>query len=375
MQPSDLKNLTVAIVGAGYGGAAAAKALSLLGVDVTVYEQAREIREVGAGIGLRPATVDRFRRWGMFDQIAAATSASDAFEILTGEGHVIMKEEWPGIDDFEVRTKTHLIHRGDFIETLVAALPEGVLQVGRKVTGIEDRGDRATLTFSDGETVTADLVIAADGIKSAIREQLFTAAQPVFAGEHAYRIVIDADDAHGLVVDDNLRMYIGHGTKVYFLPLRHRGQVSFDITTLHHDSAWAPTITRDELVATVQGFDERIVRITEELDMDALVNRACYDIDAVEQWHTDAVVLLGDAAHAMLHHQGQGANSAIMDAGAIADALQEAGSVKEALALYQSRRKPETDKLQAISRQGWSEDELSEVFPGQRPESQQAAAR
>jgi salicylate hydroxylase len=151
--------------------------------------------------------------------------------------------------------------------------------------------------------------------------------------------------------------------------------VSFDITTLHHDSAWAPTITRDELVATVQGFDERIVRITEELDMDALVNRACYDIDPVERWHTDAVVLLGDAAHAMLHHQGQGANSAIMDAGAIADALQDAGSVKEALALYQSRRKPETDKLQAISRQGWSEDELSEVFPGQRPESQQAATR
>ncbi|MGC5075496.1 FAD-dependent oxidoreductase [Agrococcus sp. DT81.2] len=375
MQPSDLKNLTVAIVGAGYGGAAAAKALSLLGVNVTVYEQAREIREVGAGIGLRPATVDRFRRWGMFDAIAAATSASDAFEILTGEGHVIMKEEWPGIDDFDVPTKTHLVHRGDFIETLVAALPEGVLQVGRKVTGIEDRGDHATLTFTDGATVTADLVIAADGIKSAIREQLFTDAQPVFAGEHAYRIVIDADAAHGLVADDNLRMYIGHGTKVYFLPLRHRGQVSFDITTLHHDSAWAPTITRDELVATVQGFDERIVRITEELDMDALVNRACYDIDPVEQWHTDAVVLLGDAAHAMLHHQGQGANSAIMDAGAIADALQDAGSVKEALALYQSRRKPETDKLQAISRQGWSEDELSEVFPGQRPESQQAATR
>lgn len=371
----DLQNLNVAIVGAGYGGAAAARALSLLGANVTVYEQASAIREVGAGIGLRPSTVDRFRRWGMFDEIAAVTSASDAFEILTATGDRIMQEEWPGIDDFEVPTKTHLVHRGDFIETLVGVLPDGMVQVGRKVSRVEDHGDSATLTFTDGETVTADLVIGADGIKSVVREQLFSDQQPVFAGEHAYRVVIDADAAHGLVVDDNLRMYIGRGTKVYLLPLRHRGQVSFDVTTLHHDSAWSPTITKDELVASVEGFDERIVRIAQELDMDTLVNRACYDIDPVEQWHTDAVVLLGDSAHAMLHHQGQGANSAIMDAGALADALQEADSVQEALALYQSVRKPETDKLQAISRQGWSEDELSEVFPGQRPESQQAATR
>jgi salicylate hydroxylase len=374
MQPSDLKHLTVAIVGAGYGGAAAAKALTLLGADVTVYEQATAVREVGAGIGLRPATVDRFRQWGMFDRIAAVTSASDAFEILTATGERIMKETWPGTDDFAVPTKTHLIHRGDFIDTLVAALPEGVLQVGRKVVRVDDHGDGASLVFTDGSTASADLVIGADGIRSVVREQLFGGGQPVFAGEHAYRVVIDGSAAHGLLTDDDLRMYIGHGTKVYFLPLRHRDQVSFDITTLHRDSTWAPTVTRGDLLATVEGFDERIVRIVEELDLDALVSRACYDIDPVERWHTDAVVLLGDAAHAMLHHQGQGANSAIMDAGALADALVAAPTVAEALAAYQAARKPETDKLQAISRQGWREDELEEVFPGQRPASQTASA-
>jgi salicylate hydroxylase len=72
----------------------------------------------------------------------------------------------------------------------------------------------------------------------------------------------------------------------------------------------------------------------------------------------------------MLHHQGQGANSAIMDAGALADALAEADSVAEALALFQTTRKPITDELQRISRSGWSEDELNEVFPGQKPASQ-----
>ena len=84
--------------------------------------------------------------------------------------------------------------------------------------------------------------------------------------------------------------------------------------------------------------------------MDTVSIRAVYDIDPVDVWHTDSVALVGDAAHSMLHHQGQGANSAILDAGGLADALKEADSVKEALALYQANRKPVTDELSAQSR-------------------------
>lgn len=364
MQLSDLKNLKIAVVGAGYGGAAAAKALSLLGARVDVYEQASGIREVGAGIGLRPSTMNRFREWGVFDEIARVTSPSDYFEILTATGDPIMKEAWPADGE---QTQTHLIHRGDFIDALMGVLPEGMVHLGHKLERVEDRGDSAALTFANGATVEADLVVGADGIKSVVRHQLFSRKPLVFAGEHAYRTVISVDDAHGMVVDDNLRMYIGRGTKVYLLPLRHRGQVSFDITALNPDGTWAPQVTKEDLLRTVEGFDERLVDITRDLDMDAVNIRAVYDIDPVGTWHSDAVVLVGDAAHSMLHHQGQGANSAIEDGGALADALREAGSVKEALALYQATRKPVTDELQRISRQGWSEDEINEVFPGQKP--------
>lgn len=360
-------DLNIAIVGAGYGGAAAAKALSLLGPNVTVYEQASGIREVGAGIGLRPSTMDLFRRWGILDDIAAVSSASDYFEILTADGHPIMKDAWPGIDDYEVPTGTHLIHRGDFIEALVGVLPDDVVRLGHKLERIEDRGEHSVLTFADGSTTHADLVIGADGIRSTVRRQLFSDQQPVFAGEHAYRAVVDTDAAHGLVVDDNLRMYVGHGTKVYVLPLRHRNQMSFDVTALNADGTWTPEVTKDDLLATVEGFDERIVRLVRDLDMATVNVRAVYDIDPVDDWHSDSVVLLGDAAHSMCHHQGQGANSAIMDAGGLAEALQEAASVAEALSLYQATRKPVTDELQRISRQGWTEDEINDVFPGQKP--------
>ena len=372
MKASEIKNLKIAIVGAGYGGAAAAKALSLLGADVKVYEQATRMREVGAGIGLRPATMHRFRQWGIFDAIAKVSSPSDFFEILTATGEPIMKDTWP---EFGEETQTYLIHRGDFIDALLGVLPEGMVQLGHKLETVEDKGGRSALTFTNGTTVEADLVVGADGIKSVVREQLFSDKGPVFSGEHAYRVVISAEDAHGMVVDDNLRMYMGRGTKVYLLPLRHRNQMSFDITALNPDGTWAPTITKNHLLATVEGFDERIVNIARGLDMDAVNVRAVYDIDPVDTWHTDSVVLMGDAAHSMLHHQGQGANSAIEDAGALADALAQAGSVKDALTLFQAIRKPVTDELQRISRQGWTEDEVNDVFPGQKPTSQKPAAR
>lgn len=297
MQPTELKNLNIAIVGAGYAGAAAAKALSLLGAEVTVYEQASAVREVGAGIGLRPSTMHRFRQWGIFDAIAKVSSPSDYFEILTATNDPILKEAWPGIDDYDEETKTHLIHRGDFIDALLGVLPEGMVRLGHKLETVEDRGDRSVLTFANGETVEADLVIGADGIKSVVRQQIFSDKDPVFSGEHAYRAVISVDDAHGMVVDDNLRMYVGRGTKVYLLPLRHRGQVSFDITALCPDGTWAPQITKDDIMATVEGFDERIVNIARGLDLDTVSIRAVYDIDPVEQWHSDSVVLVGDAAH------------------------------------------------------------------------------
>ena len=90
--------------------------------------------------------------------------------------------------------------------------------------------------------------------------------------------------------------------------------------------------------------------------------RAVYDIDPIDNWHSRSVVLVGDAAHAMCHHQGQGANSAILDAGALAEHLRAANSVAEALAQYQADRKPVTDELQRMSRQGWSEAEIQVQF-------------
>ncbi len=363
MTPDTLKNLNIAVIGAGYAGATAALALSRLGANVTVYEQAQQVREVGAGIGLRPSTMDQFRKLGIFDDIAAVTSSSDCFEILTAHGHRIAMEEWPEKDAFGV--STHFVHRGDFIDTLLGVLPEGMVKLNHRLSKITDNGDSATAEFENGVTITADLIVGADGIRSQVRKQLFSDKPPVFAGEHAYRVVIPAADTFGMVDDGNLRMYMGHGTKIYLLPLHHRNEVSYDVTCLAADPTPAPECNVEQLLNVVEGFDERLVAITKGLDPSLVNLRAVYDIDPIPQWHSKSVALVGDAAHAMLHHQGQGANSAVLDAGALADCLKAANSVPEALAHYQAERKPVTDELQRLSRQGWSEEEIETVFPNQ----------
>src|SRR5690606_25260090 len=129
-------------------------------------------------------------------------------------------------------------------------LPQGMVHLGHKLEAVEDKGERSVLTFADGRTVEADLVVGADGIKSVVRDRLFSDKGPVLSGERAYRAVITVDDAHGMVVDDNLRMYIGKGTKIYLLPLRHRGQVSFDITALCPDPTWNPQVTLEDMLRT-----------------------------------------------------------------------------------------------------------------------------
>ena len=368
MKTEDIKNLKIGVIGGGFAGATAGLALSQIGAQVKVYEQAKQVGEVGAGIGLRPATVKLFKRLGIFPAIEAVTSPSDYFEILDEKGNVITREQWPHLEEGEERHNTRMIHRHDFVEALTSQLPEGVLQLGHRAVEITDNGDSATVKFDNGVEETFDVLVGADGIKSKVRA-LWSDSQPVPANAHAYRAVIDGELGEGMLVDDNLRLYLQGetGRMIYFLPLRHRGpngQISFDITVPHPDTTWNPQVSKEEVLQMLEGFDERLLRIVEKLDWDKVNQRAAADLDPQDKWNSDSVVLIGDAAHAMLHHQGQGANSAVLDAGALADAILANDTVAEALAAYTAERKGPVQELQRISRESWDSDSAGKTaFP------------
>ena len=360
----DLKNLNIAIVGAGYGGAAVAKALSLLGADVTVYEQATEIREVGAGIGLRPSTMDRFRRLGIFDAIAAVSSPSDYFEILTAPGDPIAEGRGRGWTT--TARPHHLIHRGDFIDALVGVLPEGHGQPRPQAREHRRRRRRGHPQLHQRRTVDADLVIGADGIKSPVRQQLFS--RPA-AGVRRRARLPRGDRRrrhlrHG--VDDNLRMYIGRGTKVYLLPLLHRGRCP---STSPPSTPTAPGRRRSprrtswpRSRASTSGSCRRPrPRHGHGQRPRRLRHRP--------RRHVALRLRRAPSATRRTRCAPPGTGRELRDPGRRRPRRRPPrGRLRRRrAAAFQAARKPVTDELQRISRQGWSEDEVEEVFPGQKP--------
>ncbi|MFC0560583.1 FAD-dependent oxidoreductase [Halalkalibacter alkalisediminis] len=337
--------LRVAIIGGGIGGAATAVALQREGIRADIYEQAPVIKEVGAGVGLRPPTVHFFKNWGIYEEIEKKSSKSDFMQVVACNGDVLVSERWPLLTDNPEGKWARLIHRADLIETFLNQLPSDSIHLSHRLESITDQGDHAEILFENGHSIEADLVIGADGIRSTIRSKLFSDTKPIYSGTHAYRAIVNDKEAFELVLDHTFKVFVDGGIQIYILPLHHRNQVSFDVTLQSKDPSWRPIVEKKDIVKHLKNFDTKIQKIAENVE--EYTCRSIYDIDSIERWHSNCVTLLGDAAHAMLHHTGQG----IQDAGVLAEALREADSIPEALQTFQARRKPVTDKYQELSRQ------------------------
>ncbi len=346
--------LRVAIIGGGIGGAAAAVALSREGIRADLYEQAPVIKEVGAGVGMRPPSVHFFEKWGIYKEIESKSLKSDFMQVVTADGHVIVNERWPLLSDNPNETWARLIHRADLIETFLNQLPPDSIHLSHRLESITDHGNHAEIHFENGHSIEADLVIGADGIRSTIRSQLFSDKNPIYSGTHAYRAVVNNIEAFDLVPDNSFKVFVDGAIQIYILPLHHRNEVSFDVTLLSQDPSWRPIIEKKDIIKHLLNFDSKIQKTAEYVK--EYTCRAIYDIDPINRWHSNCITLLGDAAHAMQHHTGQGANSAIQDAGVLAESLREADSIPEALQNYQARRKPITDRYQELSRQAPTQD-------------------
>jgi len=356
------QNMRVAIIGGGFGGAAAAVALHNIGIKADLYEQAPQVGEVGAGIGMRPPTVHCFRDWGIHEAIMNKTTESYYMEILKGNGESLIKERWPLLTDNKDERWSRLIHRADFIETFMDHIPSERVHLGHKCAKVIEHDNYVEVHFENGKKIEVDLVVGADGIRSNIRKQFISNCEPVPAKAHAYRAVVDNFDQFGFDNDNVFQVYVEGDVMVYLLPLKHRNQVSFDITVKSEDTSWAPEITNEEILNLVKDFEPRLQKIAKSLTIEDYTCRSLFDIEPLDHWSTNRITLLGDAAHAMLHHQGSGANMAIQDAKALAESLRDFETLQEALQAYQKVRKPITDEYQKLSRQEPTHDSET-AFP------------
>lgn len=348
----NLKDLRIAIVGGGIAGASMAVALESKGINYTIYEQAPQLSEVGAGIGIRPKTIRYMQDWNVYKDVEKVTVHTDFMNLYSGQGKLFHKEQWPVLtEDPSDDGYARFVHRADLLDALILNIPQEKIKLSHVASKVENLGTTSKITFTNGEVIEADLVIGADGIRSVVRDQCIEQGQLTFANYQAFRAVIPEElVADVLDLDENFHILLDGAVQVFLLPLKLRNQVSFDITTPTTDNNPKPTLTQQDLVDSVKNFHPQIAEAVLKTPFEDFVCRGLYDIEPLQKWSAGCITLIGDAAHAMLHNLGQGANAAIQDAGYLANALVEYDTLEEVFASYEDARRPITSEYIKLSR-------------------------
>jgi salicylate hydroxylase len=343
--------LHAAIVGGGIGGLAAACSLMRRGIDVTVFEQAAQLGEVGAGVFIYPNSLRQLERMGLREALAAVgAKVGPGSEYCRMDGSVVGpvltsdSSGWNGL---------YGMHRADLLNAIAATLPTSSVRTGHRCVGFEQNADTARLTFANGETFEADIGIAADGIQSVLQKYVVEPAPPEYSGVRAYRGLVARDKLPGWREEAH-QVWMGDGKHFMVFPVRSGrllNYVGFVPTKNETVESWSAVGDRDEFAASFAGWDPRVTGLLEKVE--SCFWWGLYDRRPLASWTKGRLALLGDAAHAMLPHLGQGANQAIEDGVALAVLLEHASSaeIPDILPKYEKLRRVRTDLVQAEARQ------------------------
>ncbi len=336
------------IIGGGIGGLCAAIALNQVGIKARVFERASEMGEIGAGISLWANAIKALQKIGLDEAVLAVSALGTVGEFRTGQGQLL--SEIASAELVKNYGAAHIaIHRADLQAVLLQALGEGVLELGAKCTGFEQTAQGVKACFADGREAQADILIGADGLRSAIRGQLWGETKPVYAGYTAWRGVTKFESAlFPLGVGTE---YWGQGQR-FGLTHIGRGRVYwFAAKNAPQGGQDKPEGRQSELLEYYRDWAKPIEAVIAATDESAILRNDIYDRPPLKQWSQGRVTLLGDAAHPMTPNLGQGACQAIEDAVVLADCLRQAPEIAPALRLYDQRRSARTAKVTRQARQ------------------------
>jgi 2-polyprenyl-6-methoxyphenol hydroxylase-like FAD-dependent oxidoreductase len=337
------------IIGGGIGGLTAAIALQQRGIDVHVYEQAPEIREVGAGLVMSANALQVLDWLGLAEIIQRKGWSLQKGLITKPDKSIIQQVDVESISQrFGYGMTT--IQRGQLQKVLVEALPANRLHTGKRLVELSQDDQHVRVRFSDGNSVEADFVIGSDGIRSAVRRQIMGEQTLRYSGQTCWRTIVD----YALPIDTQTTSveYWGRpaGLRVGVVPLSS-AQVYVYVTAA---AQAGQTTQAGELTATLQSigqsFDKTVQAIFQQIDGNRVFHADLYDLPTLPSWSKGRVTLLGDAAHATTPNLGQGACQAIEDAWAIAACLAQYEPA-QAFQNYELLRKRKADQVVQTSRQ------------------------
>ncbi|GGF85612.1 FAD-dependent oxidoreductase [Alteromonas lipolytica] len=327
----------VLIIGGGFSGMSAAIELSKKGIAVDLVEIDKNWRTDGAGISIGGATIRAFAQIGILDEFLTQGATHKGLDVFAPTGqHLafipappLMGENAPG---------GGAIMRPVLAKILAAKTRETDVNVRLGITfeSIDDQGDSVTVTFTDGTSDTYDLVIGADGLFSSVRKTVFPEDKgPAYIGQGVWRAVLPR-----LPEIDNVSMWVGPHIKAGVNPMSADEMYMFVTENRETNEFIDPSTFTEKLKALLAGFPAPIVQqMAGMLTDDSLIHyRPLEGMLMPGPWYKNRVLLIGDTVHATTPHLASGACIGIEDAIVIAEELENAASVDEALAGFQARR-------------------------------------
>jgi salicylate hydroxylase len=346
--------LRITVIGGGIGGLTAALSLHQAGFEVDVYEQAPELTQIGGGINMGPNAVRILRRLGL----AAGLDREGVRPLLTHQrrwqdGRTLQRAPLNPLCE-ELYGAPHVtLHRADLLDVIASGFPAERIHLGHRLTGLADNGDSTEAWFENGARITADILIGADGIHSAVRASLFGEEAAAFAGCVAYRGLVPIERVADLGLEIGNQSWVGPGAHFVHYPVS-RGRLLNFVGWTEHDEwnreDWTDRAMVARALAAFEGWHPQIGRIIAAADTCFIW--ALFDRDPLSCWSVGRTTLLGDACHPMYPFMGQGAAQAIEDGAALAACLIAAGNADPAATLrrYEQLRLPRVTRLQDMSR-------------------------
>ena len=340
----------IAIVGGGIGGLVAALALVRRGIDVDVYEQAPELRELGAGVQISANGTHVLHAIGLKDALekVQVLPAGKAIRLWnTGQSWKLFDLGMESVGRYGYPYIT--IHRGDLHGVIAQKLEQakpGSIHLNRKCVGFSQTADHVELRFESAEPVKARIAVGADGVHSVIRENLFGASKPEFCGIIAWRGVLPMDLVPASISRTIGTNWIGPGGHVVHYPLR--GGTLLNIVALQERDdwkveGWNVAGTTDEVLNDLRGWHPDLHAVFRAVDVPykwALALRP-----TMNAWSKGRCTLLGDACHPMVPFLAQGAVMALEDGIVLARAIEKYGAQPEALSRYEAVRRDRANKV------------------------------
>lgn len=344
---------SIAMIGGGIGGLAAALTLLKAGFDVHVYEQSPKLLEVGAGLVISPNASRLLIRLGLGEEMKRVGVNPIAFhQRRWQDGRTLARSRLRETTEAAFGAPAYVFHRGELNAALTDAMPKDRVHVAHRCVGFVDRGDHVEASFENGTNIKADILVGADGIHSAIRRQLLGEERPRFTGCIAYRGLIPMERVAHLDIEVASTNWMGPGRHFVHYPVAAGRLLNF--VGLIEQSAWEVESWTEPgdlkvLAAAYEGWHPQvpaIIAAAEQTFKWALLDRL-----PLPQWSFGRVTLLGDACHPMLPFLGQGAAQAIEDGAALTSCLlRHSDDIPAALKFYETVRLPRASRVQEISR-------------------------